>query len=79
MHEPISVYSIFHNGSIKPLSFMWKKRRISVENITYSWETIEESGVNMHFSIVSGNFYYHLVYIPAFSRWYICDVESTVV
>lgn len=75
MHDPVSVYSIFHEGRIKPLYFLWKRSRIKVETITYTWNTMDENGVNMHFSVLSGEFYYELVYQVSQSRWYVEQVE----
>lgn len=77
MRDPIIVYSVFRNGSIKPLSFMWKKRRIKVDSITMVWDTAEEDGINLHFSVISGEFYYHLLYKISLSSWYMLDIEST--
>ncbi len=79
MKEAVIVYSVFRNGKIKPLSFMWRNSRIKVDNITLIWDTVEDDGVNIHFSVISGDFYYHLLYTLSISTWFIIDLESTIV
>ncbi len=79
MKDAISVYSVFHAGKIKPLSFIWKHRRMKIEKITYQWNTIEEDGLNIHFSVICGEFYYHLLYTVSLSSWYILELESSLI
>lgn len=76
MQDPIRVITIFSDGIIKPLYFIWNNRRLRVERVTYNWRTIDERGVSQHFSVISGSFYYHMLYVPSLSRWYLMEVES---
>ncbi len=76
--DSILVYCVFYNGSIKPLYIYWNNKKIKIEKITYKWKTMEDNGINIHFSAISGEFYYHIVYVLSQSRWYIVETESAI-
>ncbi|MDD3802966.1 MAG: hypothetical protein PHW02_01085 [bacterium] len=78
MKEPLYVITLFSDGKIKPIYFIWNNRRLKIENITYNWRTVDENGINQHFSVISGSFYYHLLFVTSMSRWYLTEVESTL-
>jgi hypothetical protein len=77
--EQIFVLAYFGKGKIVPKTFFWKGKTIKVEKLTYSWKTVDEDGIKIHFSTISGSFYYHLVYSLSTNRWYLIDVESAIV
>ncbi|HAF08105.1 MAG: hypothetical protein QME48_03275 [bacterium] len=77
--EQVFVLAYFGKGKIVPRIFFWKGKVIKVEKLTYSWKTVDEGGMKIHFSIISGSFYYHLLYSLSTSRWYLIDVESAIV
>ncbi|MGE3063152.1 MAG: hypothetical protein AB7T10_05910 [bacterium] len=76
MKESVYVITMFSEGKIKPLYFIWNKRKLKIDTQTYQWKTVDETGINQHFSVICGSFYYHLLYIPSMSRWYLLEVES---
>lgn len=76
--EQIFVLAYFGKGEISPRIFLWNGKSIKVEKITYKWKTTDEGGVKIHFSVLSGSFYYHIVYSLSTNRWYIIDEESIV-
>ena len=78
MKESVFVITMFSDGKIKPLYFIWNNRRLKVDAQTYHWRTVDETGVSQHFSVISGSFYYHLLYAPLMSRWYLLEVESVL-
>lgn len=77
MKEHVSVFTLFADGDVKPLYMLWQGKRLKVDRITYRWKTMDENGLNFHFSVISGSFYYHIAYILRTSDWYIYEVEST--
>lgn len=73
--EQIFVFAYFAKGKIYPKIIVWNKKIIKVEKITYHWKSVSDESLNLHFSILSGSFYYHIIYSLSSNRWYLVDTE----
>jgi hypothetical protein len=77
INEPIRVGAIFGNGKkIKPVWFVWNKRRHPVKEITYSWKSKEGRATIYSFSVTDGNSLYEIAYNAETLSWKLRAVET---
>lgn len=69
IHESISVAALFEHGQIKPLVFRWKEKKISIDRVSFTWETNEGIVKLLHFSAVAGQTLYELVFNASELTW----------
>ncbi|MBD3182805.1 hypothetical protein GF312_10980 [Candidatus Poribacteria bacterium] len=67
--EPISVVAIFSSGKIIPRFFIWKKRKYSIEEVTYLWRTKIGSVPIIHFSVTTEKTFYEISYNLKSFNW----------
>ena len=76
INEQIQVGAVFGRGKlIKPVWFIWKKKKYSLKEITYTWKSGERKTVLYHFSVTDGASLYHIAYNPERMIWKICAIE----
>jgi len=73
--EPISVGAEFLCNAIKPVWFVWNKRRIMIREIGFTWKTREGSACVLHFSVTDGQGLYELRYNKDTMGWRIGNAE----
>ena len=76
LSEKISVGAVFAAGGVRPAWFVWRGRKYSVGEVTYTWESREGLARLKHFSVVSGGNVYALSYNPEDCGWEIKGVEQ---
>lgn len=68
-NEPITVYVEFSGGTMKPVWFALKGRRIRIEQVAFVWKTLEGSTPIVHFSVTDGQDLYELRYNTGTFSW----------
>jgi hypothetical protein len=62
VREKIKVGVVFDTGEAVPKWFLWKKKKIDIREITFTWRTAEGDSVLVHYSAVSDGGMYELSY-----------------
>ena len=62
--DVIDVAVVFKNGKTIPKSFVWKKRRYDVKEVTYHWEE-RRGGDLLHFYTVTDRANLYKIYLNA--------------
>ncbi len=69
INERIVVGAVFKNGCIKIKWFIWKKRKIKVERITYRWENKKGKKEIYNFAVTDGVNIFEISFIPEDLVW----------
>ena len=67
--EKVKVGVVFAGGGAVPKWFMWKKEKIDVKEVTFTWRTAEGSSVLVHYSITAKSGMYELSYNQKTMDW----------
>lgn len=67
--EKVKVGVVFENGEAMPKWFLWKKKKVDIKEITFTWRTAEGASVLVHFSAVSEGGMYELSYNQKTMDW----------
>lgn len=73
--EVIKVGAVFGGGKVLPRWFVWKGRKYTVEEITYTWKDKEGRETLHHFSVTDGSDLFELCYREREMSWYLASVE----
>lgn len=76
LNEPIQVEVLFSDGKAKPVWFVWHKRKIRIQETTFTWKHTEGSTVFTHFSVTDGADTYELVVDSKHFLWKLAKVET---
>jgi hypothetical protein len=75
--ESIKVGAIFGNGrKIKPVWFLWNRRRYPIREVTYSWVSREGRATIYNFSVTDGSSLYEICYNAETLSWKLLAVET---
>ncbi len=75
--NPIKVGVIFeHQGSVRPVWFVWKGRRYDIREVTYSWAHREGAGLVQNFAVSDGVNLFQISYYRNESAWRLTAVED---
>lgn len=75
IHEPVSVVAVFEKGRVKPISFRWKDKKISIENISFIWQTMRGKERSLHFTVVAAQTLYELVFNISSMIWKLEQID----
>jgi hypothetical protein len=76
VRDPIRVAVVFGPGSsIKPVWFDWKRRKHTIQEITYSWEGKRGDSRLLHFSVRDEGGLYELTYNTREQTWHLEGLE----
>ncbi len=77
VREEIRVAVIFGPGnSIRPVWFDWRRRKYTVEKVTYSWLERHGEATVIHFAVSDGASLFELAYNTAGRTWALTAVEA---
>jgi hypothetical protein len=77
IREDIRVAVIFGPGSsIRPVWFDWRRRKYTVEEVTYSWQERQGEATLVHFAVSDGASLFELTYNAASRIWSLAAVEA---
>ena len=77
LREDIRVAVIFGPGSaIRPVWFDWRRRKHTVEEITYSWQERQGEATILHFAVSDGASLFELAYDTTGRTWALSAVEA---
>jgi len=65
----IDVGVIFKRGKILPRSFIWKKRKYLIEEITYHWEEKRGGEILHFFTVTDGTNVYQIYLNNKYMHW----------
>lgn len=75
IHEPIEVVALFNCGKLKPLIFVWKGKKIFIEQISFEWQTRMGAARLWHFTAAARRTLYLLVFNSVALRWTLEGIE----
>jgi len=78
IHEPVAVVAVFKNGRVKPLAFRWKDKKISIESISFMWQTTQEKERSLHFTVVAAQTLYELMFDVSSMIWRLEQTETNI-
>ena len=67
--EPIEVGAVFREAGLRPVWFVWKGRKYSVERVTYRWKGKSGDGWLYSFSVFDGANTFELIYNAKLLQW----------
>lgn len=76
IHEPVSVVAVFEKGQIKPILFRWKDKKISIESISFTWQTTQGKERFLHFTAVASHTLYELIFNVHSLVWKLEQTET---
>ncbi len=76
INESISVGVVFSRGMVKPVWFSRHGTRTRIQEITFTWKTLEGDAPILHFSVTDGQGLYEICYHTATFSWRITNVET---
>ena len=76
IHEPVAVVAVFEKGRIRPILFRWKDKKISIENVSFTWQTMQGKERSLHFTVVAAQTLYELVFNTSSIVWNIEQIET---
>lgn len=76
IYEPISVVVVFSHGTLKPILFRWQNKKITIDRISFHWQTNEGTSKLLHFSAVVGQDVYELVFNSKELTWRLEQIEN---
>jgi len=76
INEKVEAGAVFTGQKIKPKWFIWNKRKIDIEETTYTWRSNDGSAELLHFSVRTNNGnYYELSYNKKTLQWVLEKTE----
>ena len=76
--EILKVGAVFGTDKkMKPVWFMWNRRRYEIKEITYSWMSREGRNALYHFSVTDGNALYELCYNSESLNWMLTGITDS--
>ncbi len=76
IHEPVAVEAVFEKGRIRPILFRWKDKKISIENISFMWQTAQGGERFLHFTVVAAQTLYELMFNISSMTWRLEQTET---
>ncbi len=75
--EPISVIASFSPSCrLRPVKFVWGKRSLQIQEITYQWKTREGTSAIYHFSVTDGRTLYEISFNSSTLLWRLEGLET---
>ncbi|PLX77478.1 MAG: hypothetical protein C0615_05200 [Desulfuromonas sp.] len=76
INTPVRVGAVFGPGNrIKPVWFDWKKRKYTIQEITYRWQEQDGEETAFHFAVSDGNDLFELAYNSGSQIWLLTALE----
>ena len=72
----IKVATIFEKGLLKPVWFIFEKRKYEIKQIHYRWETKDGAAKVYHFSVNDGTNVHELSFHDKEMTWKLIRTES---
>lgn len=69
--------AVFKNGRVKPVVFRWKDKKISIENISFAWKTMQGKEKLLHFTVTAAKTLYELMFDISSMTWSLERVETS--
>lgn len=60
INEPIQVATLFKNGELKPLKFLWQGREFAIRSINLAYSRFEGRSKMYYFAVSDNNNYFKL-------------------
>ncbi len=74
--EPVQVETFFSGRKIMPRWFVWDGKRITLKEITQTWEEIENGRKTYHFAVYDGQSVFSLSFDPAGLSWTLSGISD---
>lgn len=78
IHESVAVAAVFSKGLIRPRYFLWNGRKIAVDSVSFMWRTMVGANHIIHFSVVSGQTLYELMFDTRTLAWKLERLEAEI-
>ncbi|MBI2309706.1 hypothetical protein HYU89_02300 [Candidatus Collierbacteria bacterium] len=78
IHEPVAVVAVFKNGRVKPVVFRWKDKKISIESVSFMWQTTQGKEHFLHFTVIASQTLYELLFNISSMVWNLERVETNI-
>lgn len=76
INEQMKVGTIFSNGQINPVWFIWKNRKYNIEQVTYSWRDREGDAILHYFNVLSSANLYELCFNAKTLIWFLLKITQ---
>ena len=76
IHEQVSVVAVFEKGQIRPILFRWKDKKISIESVSFTWQTMQGKERSLHFTVVATQTLYELVFNISSMIWELEQIDT---
>jgi hypothetical protein len=74
--EPVKVGAVFGPEGIRPVWFIWKRRRYEVTQVTMRWQTKEGTAAILHLGVTDGSNLFELTCNQQTLAWRLAAVEG---
>ena len=75
INERVEAGIIFGKGMPRPKWFAWKGKRIEVQSVNYTWNTVEGEAILLHFSLTAEGGNYELSFNQKTLQWVLEKTE----
>jgi len=69
INERIRAGVVFSGAVVSPKWFVWNRRRIEINRVSYTWRSAEGADIRLHFSVVSGATCYEIAFNQRSLEW----------
>ena len=69
INEPVEAGVIFQKNRVRPVWFLWKGRKYSVQRVTFQWKEKQGEAWIHFFSVFDGAQTFELIYDSKFLQW----------
>jgi hypothetical protein len=76
LNQNISVAAVFKGGDVFPRWFLYHGRKVSVQEVTYTWKEHKGEALLHHFAVSDGTNLYDIAFQPFALSWSIEAVED---
>ncbi|MCX5900440.1 MAG: hypothetical protein NTX06_06860 [Proteobacteria bacterium] len=76
LNQNISVAAVFKGGDVFPRWFLYRGRKVAVQEVTYTWKEQKGKALLHHFAVSDGTNVYDIAFQPVALSWSIEAVEE---
>lgn len=76
IRESVCVIAVFEHGNVKPTLFQWNGKKITIDRISFMWQTNEGTSRLLHFSATSEKTLYELVFNTQALIWKLENITT---
>ncbi len=77
VEEPVTVGVVFSPGGVKPVWFMWQRRRYEIREVTMRWQTRQGTAPILHLGVTDGATLFELTCNQQTLTWRLAAVQAS--